>query len=143
MHQTEATLDNEVSNILEDATALNQYSIFNMPETAGKSIDLDANKEYNVSISHIVGINEFYVQLPDNLRELMEHQERINNLAEAIRSPQTSPNNVGDYIIARYVYDSAWYKGIITKVNKTTDDYLYEVQIQALYLYRCFSHLID
>ena len=95
---------------------------------------LDLNKEYSVSISHIVSINEFYVQSPDNLKELMDHQERIQLLADTKLASTNGVNpdsqhHVGDFVLAKYELDQAWYKGLVTAVtkNSSNNDYSYEV----------------
>lgn len=98
-------------------------SIFTAPEALiCNAMDLKRDVEYNVSISHIVGVTEFYVQSTDNLANLMDHQERIQDLAETKGTPTMSQKsfNVGDFVLVNYAVDQCWYKGVITAVNGET-----------------------
>ena len=93
-------------------------SIFTLPN-AVYNTELERNRDYKVSISHIVGITEFYVQSPDNLKDLMDHQERIQDLAEENKKTPTGSDcfRVGDFVLVNYLVDQCWYRGLITALN--------------------------
>ena len=111
------SLDQEVSSIFEDAS--------NNKSTIGGSIKLEANKNYKVCISHIVSINEFWVQATENLYALLENQTRIAHLVDTYKPTINAPHSyeVGDFVLGRYSVDEQWYKGIVVSSN----DQIHEV----------------
>lgn len=135
LNSTKSSTDLEVENsfacqqekaqepVKEEFEVPQLCSIFTAPEAlVCDAMDLKRDVEYNVSISHIVGVTEFYVQSPDNLASLMDHQERIQDLAESKGTPTMSQESfkVGDFVLVNYAVDQCWYKGVITAVNGET-----------------------
>jgi len=95
-------LDQEVSSINKS-----------IPEIVGRSLELSTNKEYKVCISHLVGINEFYVQSTENLSDLLDNQSRIADLVDNYKPIKKHDYIVGDFVLVRYSVDAQWYKGVI------------------------------
>lgn len=114
---SETEADHEVSSILKGHLNINKNN--------NNNIELELNKDHVVSICHIETTNEFYVQLAGNIKELMEHFQRIQLIAELAQKHSDTKHQVGDLVLARYHIDDTWYKGLVTQVDKKTG--LYEV----------------
>jgi len=92
------------------------------PEIVGRSIKLDTNKDYKVCISHLEGINEFYVQSTDNLSDLLDNQTRIASLVDNYQPMKRHDYIVGDFVLARYSVDAQWYKGVIVSSTNSSHE---------------------
>ena len=116
----DTAVDQEVNAILEEKR---DESFFLTEEIT--SLNLEKNSELDVSISHIVNTNEFYVQANDGISNLIDHQQKIQQLADYFietklaNAAAIKPN---DYVFVKYNIDSTWYRAVIVSSSHSANN---------------------
>lgn len=126
--------DQENDDVFSTSINLNQQacSILTMSEDE-IGLNLDSSTRHQSVITVVQTTNVFFVQANSNLKQIIDHQMRVQKLADLCMPLEykslkgQSIYQIGDLCIAQ-VGDSTWYRAVVLDVRQAeSGDFLYDV----------------